>query len=105
MLKKLVCFFLLSYFQSSFACSPAVDSRTFAERLKDAPVSFLGTVTNIATDGKVTFTVDHWMSSNATDKTYTVQGGHSMCDIQFSVGDKWIFGGTTVFDPSMNIKE
>jgi hypothetical protein len=78
-----------------------VDKRPLAERLNEVPVAFIGTVSSITPDGMVQFHVEHLLRGNTDGARFLVKVGRSDCDLGFSVGQRWLYGGTTIFHPSV----
>lgn len=87
----------------AFACSPAIDNRSFDERLAAAPVAFIGTVLSV--DGsRTTFAVEHALHPASLDKRYVIdQPQRSTCTNVFEVGQKWLFAGGNTYEPSMRL--
>lgn len=89
---------------SAFACKFMPDKRPFNEQVRESPIAFIGTVTKSQEDGTVTFSVDSWVKGGSGD-TYTFTSEKTSCDIEFSVGQRWIFGGGKMYNPSRLIND
>ncbi len=50
--------------------------------------------------GNVVFGVEHQIKGLSTDK-FSVNQGRTSCDIKFVVGQKWLYAGQNVFNPSI----
>ncbi len=84
----------------AFACSPAIDNRSYVERLGAERLAFVGTVT--AVEGrKVTFEVGHVFAGSVQGKTTVDAAEPSTCAIAFQVGQRWIYAGSYTTSPSV----
>lgn len=103
---------LFIYSSVGLACKFVPDERPVDQRVAEAPIAFEGVVDSV--DGEqVTFKVTKWMHGQeqalsmtdkmmgiATPSTYTTKMGKTTCDIRFSVGQNWLYAGTSVLSPS-----
>lgn len=89
--------------QAANACSPAVEHRSFGERLAAAPVAFVGTVS--AVDGaRTTFVVEHVLHPSSLGKSFSFdQPVRSTCTNVFEVGQRWLFAGGNTYEPSIRL--
>lgn len=78
-----------------------LDKRPLAERLEEMPVAFIGTVSGVTADGMVEFQIEHLLHGDINGQRFTVKSGRSSCDLRFSAGERWIYGGATLFHPSV----
>lgn len=84
----------------AWGCRFVFDKRPLSVRLDVVPVAFIGTVTSVALDGKAEFQVEHLLRGKVEGRIFVVSNDGSSCDIRFSLGQRWIFGGAKVFHPS-----
>jgi len=108
-MKSKTIFFVL-YFclaSSAYACkyNSEIDKIPFSERLSKSEIAFIGTVTSIEKDGSVKFKIEHLLQGAANGDEFTIKIGKSSCDINFGVGERWIYGGETLADPSMMLSK
>jgi hypothetical protein len=84
----------------AFACSPAIDNRSYVELLGAERLAFVGTV--MAVQGrKVTFEVGHVFAGSVQGKATVDAAEPSTCAIAFQVGQRWIYGGNYTTSPSV----
>lgn len=89
------------------ACSPTVDyaTRTMQQKMDDAEVTFIGTVTEVG-DGYVVFSIGT-PGKGAAAKGETMRLAHKeygTCGkLDFKVGDVWLYAGDTTFSASQKI--
>lgn len=84
----------------TFACTVPQDLRPYSQRLADAPLAFIGTVTSVS-GLRVTFAVHHAINGS-TGTTTTVEAlSPSTCSIAFTVGQRWLYAGPATSQPSV----
>lgn len=66
------------------------------------PLAFVGTVSALADDERqVTFRVERLISGEAPGGTVTLPLLRLSCEVRFGIGERWLFGGTSVLHPTM----
>jgi len=85
------------------ACTTPQDLRPYAERLADAPLAFVGTVTAVA-GLRVTFTVHHAIKGSLAALTTIDALPPSTCSISFAVGQRWLYAGPATSQPSVFLR-
>jgi hypothetical protein len=86
--------------QGAWACKFVQPTQPFSQRLSEAPLVFIGVVSQ-ASDSSVVFTVEHPLRG-IDAKSFTLpRTGLSSCHIRFGVGERWVFGGEYLMEPSM----
>lgn len=92
-------FAMITINSAAFACSPVPDARSFSQKLFDAPVSFIGTVSS--SDGNhVVFNVEQAFKG-VTGPIYELDTQMSTCHIFFEAGQRWLYGGNLSINPSV----
>lgn len=82
------------------ACDLAPDPRSYAQRLADEPLVFVGTVT--AVNGReVRFAVHHTLRGMPGEAVSVQALPPSTCAISFEVGQRWLYAGVAVNQPSV----
>lgn len=85
------------------ACKPVADNRPFYERLRTAPLVFIGKVVSVE-GRKAIFEVEHALIPASNEKRIVVDLPQpSTCAIAFEAGQRWLFGGTFGFNPSVRL--
>lgn len=85
------------------ACSAPQDLRPYAQRLADAPLAFVGTVTAVA-GLQVTFTVHHPINGSPGTSATIDALPPSTCSISFAVGQRWLYAGPATSQPSVLLR-
>jgi hypothetical protein len=78
-----------------------IDRRPLAARLAEALVAFIGTVSGVRPDGMVEFHVEHVLHGVTDGERFFVKVENSSCDRRFLPGERWLYGGTTLFHPGV----
>lgn len=93
---------LLTPFWATFAIACAVpqDERPYSQRLADAPLAFIGTVTSMS-GLRVTFAVHHAINGSPGPSTTVEALSPSTCSIAFAVGQRWLYAGPATSQPSV----
>lgn len=105
---SLVFAFLTCFASSVWGCrydAEKIGMLTLSERLDNTPIAFIGTVINVTEDKVVQFSVEHQINGELNSKQFAIKAGDSSCDIRFSVGQRWIYAGTTLLDPSILLND
>ena len=84
----------------TFACTVPQDLRPYSQRLADAPLAFIGTVTSVS-GLRVTFAVHHAINGAPGPSTVVETLTPSTCSIAFAVGQRWLFAGPATSHPSV----
>ncbi|NUZ08703.1 hypothetical protein [Piscinibacter koreensis] len=84
----------------ALACTTPQDLRPYRQRLVDAPIAFVGTVTAI-TGLRVTFTVHHAINGSPGSSATIDALPPSTCSVSFAVGQRWLFAGPATSQPSV----
>ena len=80
------------------ACRYAADTRPLATRLAEVPLAFVGRV--VAVDqGVAVFEVETALRGRP-GKQQRVEIADGSCAIRFHAGDRWLFAGASLPDPS-----
>jgi hypothetical protein len=88
----------------ALACSPAVDNRSFSERLGAERLAFVGTVASVQ-GRKVTFDVGHVFAGSVQGNVTVEAAEPSTCAIDFQVGQRWIYAGNDKTSPSVLLQK
>lgn len=91
--------------QEAAACRFSLDKRPLSDRMREAPLLFVGVV-SASTESSVTFDVEHPIHGNAVASQplkIALSMPKSSCSIRFVVGDRWLYGGDTVPAPSSHL--
>lgn len=102
---QLIAAFILACGASgAWACRAAADDRPAQVRYQAAPVAFIGTVIS-ARDEEVTFEVEHALRGASAGRTTIAlpKPYGSSCTTRFHAGQRWLYAGPTVMDPSVLI--
>lgn len=100
-MKILVALCLLSFASITFGCKYAPDNRPLEDQLKESPIAFIGQVTRLTLDGIVEFKIEHILNGNHDGSIYVFKNEGTSCDINFTVGQRWIYGGQKLYNPSV----
>ena len=84
----------------TFACTVPQDLRPYSQRLADAPLAFIGTVTSVS-GLRVTFAVHHAINGSLGTTTTVEALSPSTCSIAFAVGQRWLYAGPATSQPSV----
>lgn len=84
----------------TFACTVPQDLRPYSQRLTDAPLAFIGTVTSVS-GLRVTFAVHHAINGSPGTTTTVEALSPSTCSIAFTVGQRWLYAGPATSQPSV----
>lgn len=84
----------------TFACTVPQDLRPYSQRLADAPLAFIGTVTSVS-GLRVTFAVHHAINGAPGPSTAVEALTPSTCSIAFAVGQRWLYAGPATSQPSV----
>lgn len=84
----------------TFACTGPQDMRPYTQRLADAPLAFIGTVTSVS-GLRVTFAVHHTINGSPGAATTVEALPPSTCSIAFAVGQRWLYAGPATSQPSV----
>lgn len=84
----------------TFACTVPQDVRPYSQRLADAPLAFIGTVTSVS-GMRVTFAVHHAINGTPGPSTAIEALTPSTCSIAFAVGQRWLYAGPATSQPSV----
>lgn len=84
----------------TFACTVPQDLRPYSQRLADAPLAFIGTVTSVS-GLRVTFAVHHAINGSPGTTTTVEALSPSTCSIAFTVGQRWLYAGPATSQPSV----
>ena len=84
----------------TFACTVAQDLRPYSQRLADAPLALIGTVTSVS-GLRVTFAVHHAIKGSPGTTTTVEALSPSTCSIAFAVGQRWLYAGPATSQPSV----
>lgn len=87
---------------SAQACKFRPDERPLQVRLADAPIVFEGRVISVD-DELVTFRVDKAVRGHKGG-VFMVAQGHSSCELRFAIGERWLYAGSLVMNPSQLLK-
>lgn len=87
----------------TIACSVPQDLRPYSQRLADAPLAFIGTVTSVS-GLRVTFSVHHAIKGSPGTTTTVEALSPSTCSIAFTVGQRWLYAGPATSQPSVLLK-
>lgn len=83
-----------------FACTVPLDLRPYSQRLADAPLAFIGTVTSVS-GLRVEFAVHHAINGAPGQSTAVEALTPSTCSIAFAVGQRWLYAGPATSQPSV----
>jgi hypothetical protein len=115
-----------------FACEEGTDPRPWAEKLAEAPIIFSGSVTELAdasgrvlgspagrcgddplvpcgmapsvlSADQVVFAVETPIRGTTGETMLVEQGQVTDCRIAFEIGQRWLFAGTFIGGPSMQL--
>ena len=84
----------------TFACTVPQDLRPYSQRLADAPLVFVGTVTSVS-GLRVTFAVHHAINGSPGTTTTVEALSPSTCSIAFTAGQRWLYAGPATSHPSV----
>ncbi|HOX69168.1 MAG TPA: hypothetical protein PKV56_15010 [Burkholderiaceae bacterium] len=84
----------------AIACAVPQDERPHSQRLADAPLAFIGTVTSMS-GLRVTFAVHHAINGSPGPSTTVEVLSPSTCSIAFAVGQRWLYAGPATSQPSV----
>ena len=84
----------------TFACTVAQDLHPYSQRLADAPLALIGTVTSVS-GLRVTFAVHHAINGSPGTTTTVEALSPSTCSIAFAVGQRWLYAGPATSQPSV----
>ena len=87
----------------AWGCSFVADERPLAERLKEVPVAFIGTVSRVTPDGTVEFQIEHLLRGKVAGHLFVVRTTPSTCNLMFAMGQRWLYGGDMVIHPSVRL--
>jgi hypothetical protein len=92
---------LLALLPVLLACRFAPDTRPLQDRLDEVPQAFVGRVVTLH-DGVATFAVEVPLRG-APLRELRVPIGSDSCDIRFQAGERWLYAGPRVPDPSRRL--
>jgi hypothetical protein len=86
---------------SACACRFEPDPRSLTLRLSSVPLAFVGRVAAVE-GGQARFIVELALRGQpGSEQRVTI--GHGSCAIRFQSGDRWLFAGPSLPDPSMRL--
>jgi hypothetical protein len=92
---------LLALLPALLACRFVPDTRPLQDRLASVAQAFVGRVESVR-DGVATFTVEVPLRGAPASEVRVPIGADS-CDIRFRAGDRWLYAGARVPDPSRRL--
>lgn len=85
------------------ACRYATDPRPLVQRLDGAALVFVGTVVSDDRDD-VVFSIEKVVKGQP-GTPFRLTKGRSSCDIRFRRGERWLYAGPTVANPSVLLQD
>lgn len=85
------------------ACTGPQDLRPDSQRLAEARLAFIGTVTAVSGQ-RVTFAIHHVINGTPGPSTTVEALSPSTCSSAFTVGQRWLYAGLTTSQPSVLLK-